>query len=121
MNARERAVVDALLPAGARPGLPGALETGFEEFYARFLREAVPALRLGCAAALFAAAWLSPLLIRRLPPLTRLSPQEREAALEAMARSRFYPLRQLLLVLKMVVCLHYGAQEAPRRAVGFPS
>lgn len=113
MNARERAVIGALLP--------GALETGFEDFHARFGREAVLAFRLSFAAALLAASWLAPLLIRRLPPLSRLSRDDREKALAAMAGSRVYLLRQLVLILKIVVCLHYGAQQAPRKAAGYPS
>lgn len=113
MNGRQRAVLDALLP--------GLMETGFEDFLADYEKSAVLPLRLGYSAALWAAAWLSPLAIGRLPPFTRLSASEREAALEAMGRSRFYLLRQLLLILKMTVCLHYGAQEKPRKAVGFPS
>lgn len=114
-----RAVLDALLPSGGPLG-PGLLEAGFEEFYEDFERNAVPSLRRGFKAALWAALWISPLLIRRLPPLTRLEPEAREQALEAMGRSRLYLLRQMLLLLKAVSCFCYGADSRVREALGFP-
>lgn len=122
LNARERAVIEALLPSGAHPRLPrGALESGFEAFFERLEREAAPSMRWGLRAALAAAGWASPLLIGRLPPFERLDPARRAAALEALGRSRVYPLRQSLLLLKAAVCLHYGADPEVRRAVGYPS
>lgn len=118
LNARQRAVIDALLPSGAHPALPGAFEADFEAFHAEFERTASPSLRRGFKAALWAAAWLSPLLIGRLPPLDRLDAASRERALEALGRSRFYLLRQALLLLKAAVCFGYGADPKVRRALG---
>ncbi len=113
------AILEALLPAGAHPRLKGLLETRFREFYKDFERHAVPQLRLGFRAGLLAAAWAAPALIGRRPPLWRLRPEEREAALEAMAKSRVYSLRQLLLVLKAVAGFCYGADPEVRRALGY--
>ncbi|MBI3553864.1 MAG: hypothetical protein HY077_15320 [Elusimicrobia bacterium] len=121
MNARSRAVIEALIPQGGQPPLPGAFESGFDDFYARFQNTALPSMRLGFRAALWAAAWLSPLLIGRVPPLSRLSSEDRERALEAMGASRSYHVRQLLLLLKAVISFHYGAHPAVRRALEFPS
>lgn len=121
LTPRQRAVVDALLPSGAHPTLPGALEAGFEAFHAEFERTASPRLRWGFKAALWIAAWLSPLLIGRLPPLSRLEQEARENALEALGRSRFYLLRQALLLLKATVCFGYGANPKVRRALGIPA
>src|SRR5207244_2921319 len=109
MNARERAVLDALLPSAAAPGLPGLLETDVEGFLASFRAEASPGMRVGLSAALWAAVWVAPLLVFRAPPISRLSPDDRERALEALVSSRVYALRQLGLVLKAVVCFAYGA------------
>lgn len=120
LTPRERAVLETLLPAGGHPALKGLFEAGFEDFYRDFERTAIMRLRLGFKAALFAAIWISPLLIGRLPPLTRLERENREAALEALGRSRFYVLRQLFLVLKTVSCFCYGADPQVRRAIGFP-
>lgn len=114
-------VLDTLLPAGAHPDLPrGLFETGFEAFYAEFERQAVPSLRLGLRFALWVATWVSPLLIGRLPPLARHDRTTRERALEAMGSSRHYLLRQLLLALKTVASLCYGADPLVRDAIGFP-
>ncbi|TMC49601.1 MAG: hypothetical protein E6J26_10195 [Chloroflexi bacterium] len=70
--------------------------------------------------AVWAALWISPLLIGRLPPLTRLEPPARERALGAMARSRVYLLRQLLMLLKLVVGFCYGADPQVRAVIGYP-
>lgn len=119
MSPREKAVIDALLPPGGPEGFPGAFDAGFEDFERGFRADAPAPMRLGWRAALFLAAWLSPLLIRRLPPLDRLSAEEREAALEAMGKSRFYLIRQVFLLLKAVTSFGYGGTAAVRRAVGY--
>jgi len=119
LGERDRAVLDALLPPGGPEGLPGAFEAGFEEFERGFRADAPATMRLGWRAALLVAAWISPLLIRRLPPLDRLSADEREAALEAMGKSRFHLIRQVFLLLKAVTSFGYGSTPAVRRAVGY--
>lgn len=122
LSAGRRAVVDALLPSKSCPELPlGAFDAGFEAFFDRFEKTAPAGLRLGFRAALWAGAWVSPVLIGRLPPLSRLPQEEREEALEALGRCRFYPLRQSLLLLKAVVSFCYGADARVRAAVGYPS
>ncbi len=121
LNRRQRAVIETLLPAREDGLLPGAIESGFEEFHDRFQRTALPSMRFGFSAALWTAIWLSPPLVGRLPPLSRLSPQDREQALEALGKSRFYLLRQILLLLKAVVSFHYGAHPKVRQALGVPS
>lgn len=116
---RDRVVLDALLPPGGPEGLPGAFEAGFEDFERGFSKDAPLPMRFGWRAALFAAFWLSPLLIGRFPPLGRLSPEERENALCAMGKSRFYLIRQVSLLLKAVTSFGYGGTQAVRRAVGY--
>jgi hypothetical protein len=117
LSAGERAVLDALLPPGG--DLPGLFETGFDEFEAHFSRTAPLPMRLGWRAALFAARWASPALIGRLPPLDRLDPAAREAALEAMGKSRVYLLRQLFLLLKAVSSFGYGLDARVRARIGY--
>lgn len=121
MNERQRAALEALAPAGGDEAVPvGLFEAGFDEFLKRFRAEAVPQLRLGFEAALWAAVWIAPLLIGRVPPISRLAPEARERALEAMFASRLYSLRQLGLLLKAVASFAYGADPRVRDAVGFP-
>lgn len=116
---RDRVVLDALLPPGGPEGLPGAFEAGFEDFERGFSADAPLPMRLGWRAALFVAFWVSPLLIGRLPPLGRLRPEEREDALCAMGKSRFYLIRQVFLLLKAVTSFGYGGMKEVRRAVGY--
>lgn len=121
LSLRERAVLETLLPSDAHPALKiGLFDAGFEDFHRDFESTAIGRLKLGFKAALFSAVWLAPFLIGRLPPLTRLGREKREEALEAMGRSRCYPLRQMLLILKTVACFCYGADPRVRRAIGFP-
>ena len=119
LSAPDRVVLNALLPPGGPEGLPGAFEAGFEEWEFAFSADAPASMRLGWRVALLVAAWISPLLIRRLPPLERLTPDEREAALEAMGRSRFYLMRQCFLLLKAVTSFGYGRTKAVRLAAGY--
>lgn len=119
LSCRDRTVIDALLPAGGPEGLPGAFEAGFEDFENGFAADAPLPMRLGWRAALLVAYWLSPLLIGRLPPLGRLSSEEREEAVCAMGKSRVYLIRQVFLLLKAVTSFGYGGTKAVRRVVGY--
>jgi hypothetical protein len=112
--------VDTLLPSGAHPHLPGAGEAGVPEFLDEFERSAAPLLRLGLRAGMVAAIWVAPVLIGRAPPITRYARETRERALEALARTRIYPLREAFGGLKLVVSLGYGADPDVRRAIGYP-
>jgi hypothetical protein len=68
---------------------------------------------------LIASIWVAPLLVRRLPPISRLPPNERRDALRAMEGSRSPVLRQLIRVLKTVIGLHYGALPEVRQAIRY--
>jgi len=121
VNRRSRIVVDTLLPGGAHSALAkGALQAGFEDFLRDFRNDTPPRLRNGYKAAMFVAIWVSPLLIGRLPPITLYRRPTRERALDALAHSRSYPLRQLLGLLKLTVALCYGADREVRDAIGYP-
>lgn len=117
-----RAVVETLLPSGADPRLPlGALDAGFASFHdGEFSRTASSRMRLGFRVAVATATWVAPLLIRRVPPLARLDPDDRERALEAMASSRHPLLRDLVTLMKLVVCFTYGTDQRVRDAIGAP-
>jgi hypothetical protein len=120
LGRHDQIVLDTLLPAHADARLPlGVLDLGFAAFYAEFEKSASPFLRAAFRASLLAGTWISPLLIRRAPPLDRLARPVRESALEAMATSRIALLHQLLVVLKLVAAMSYGAHPAVREAVGY--
>lgn len=117
----DRVVIDTLLPRAGHLVLPlGAFDAGFDDFYEDFERTATRRLRLGFRLGLVLATWLAPLLIGRRPPLPRLGRADRERALEAMERSRYVLLRDLLVALKLVVSLAYGADARVRRSIGVP-
>lgn len=118
LSKQDQTVLDTLLPSGAHPLLQrGIFEAGFDRFYADFQRTAVPPFRLSFRVALWVAAWISPLLIRRLPPLSLHDRSTRERALAAMESSSVYLLRQLLSVAKTVSALAYGADPQTRSVV----
>lgn len=121
LSRNDRVVLDALLPAGAHPVLRiGIDRQTFDTYLSEFRRHAPPKLWRAWRLALFAATWVAPLLLRRLPPIGRLSEADRERALAAMEDSRVPELRQLVSVLKTVVSLHYGGLPAVREAIGHP-
>jgi len=116
-----RVVLDTLLPSSANPLLPlGIFDAGFDAFWAELERSALPAWRWGLRAGVFTAVWVAPLLIRRLPPLTRLDRPTRERALAALGDSNVSLLRQMLTVLKTMAGLCYGADPRVREAIGYP-
>ena len=120
MNRFDRSVLDTLLPSGANPLLPlGLLESSFESFWEESKADVAPPLRLAFRLGLFTAAWVAPVLVRRLPPLGRLSASDRERALTAIERSHVLILRQLVRILKTVAALHYGAHPDVRKAIGY--
>lgn len=107
-----------MLPAD-HPTLPGVFDAGFDAMYADFRDNAVFEMRLGFRLALFVAIWIAPLLIGRVGPISRLARPERVAALNALYESRFNAMRQMVVILKVTICLAYGADPAVRRAIGF--
>jgi hypothetical protein len=112
-------VFDALLPATGDPIVPdGVLDVDIASTLAD-VRDAGLRLRVAIAISLLAATWVAPLLIRHRPPLDRLSRDERELALDAMAESRIATLRQFVVVLKIVVSMAYGADETVRARLGY--
>ncbi len=121
LSRQSRIVLDTLLPSAVHPDLKyGVFDTGFDEFWSDFERTAVPSLRWGFRAAVFAATWIAPLLIHQLPPLTLYNRSSRERALAAMGVSRVYFLRQIMIVMKTTVCFCYGAHPNVREAIGYP-
>jgi hypothetical protein len=121
LSQSSRIILDTLVPAGAHPALKiGILDAGFDEFWTEVERTALPGWRWGLRAALFAANWISPLLIRSLPPLAMHTRSTRVRALAAMETSRVSLLRQIMVLLKTIVSFCYGADPNVRTAVGYP-
>src|SRR6059036_3144990 len=113
LSRRSRVVLETLLPDDAHPTLKaGLIGANFEDFYREFSRTATWKLRVPFSLALFVAVWIAPLLIGRVPPLTRFDRSTRERALERLFSSRIYLLRQTSLALKLVLSLCFVADPS---------
>jgi len=122
LNGVDRAVLETLLPGGVSSALPlGVMDSGFESFLDDFKALGAADLQRAFWIALFSAGWIAPLLVGKLPPLSRLSATDRERALEAMDGSNWALSRQLIRILKTVVGLHYGALPSVRQTIGYHS
>ena len=103
-----RSLFDAMLPSGANTRLPlGAGEAGVVAFFEEHLRFLPLRSRVGLRAA-----------VDVLGAAARLHPRGSVVALEALAASRFYPVRELVTLLKSVVCMGYFSHPEVRRALG---
>ena len=99
---------------------PGIRETGIAEFLPRFRREAAPLMRLGLylGCLLFV---LGPLFTVYVPLPSFLLPRrllDRHA--DRIAQVRPYPVRSLVMLLKMVAGLCWGAHPEVRARIGLP-
>ncbi|HNN94655.1 MAG TPA: hypothetical protein PKI03_20405 [Pseudomonadota bacterium] len=111
-------VLSALYPRTAE--FPGIADTGLAEFLPRFRRESAPLFRLGfyAAALLFV---LTPLFTVFLPLPSFLLPArllDRHA--DRITQTSIYPLRSLLLLLKIVAGLCWGVHPEVRARFGLP-
>jgi len=104
-------------PATGRPGL-GDLDPG--DFWDRVRQVAPPLVLLGIRAAVWVLTWSPPLLLGRLRTFGGLSPEQQDALLVRAASSRWYPLRQLVDLLKLMACFAYFRHRAVREPLGVP-
>ncbi|MSP63447.1 MAG: hypothetical protein EXR72_24505 [Myxococcales bacterium] len=104
----------ALLPS-PRPGVPGAGAIDLRPFW-RELRHLPRAARLGVRAAIWLLTFGPLLLIGRFTTFGRLDPAAQERLLARVATHRIYLVRQLLQLLKTVVCFGYFRDPAVRRS-----
>lgn len=113
-----RAAIAALYPRTAE--LPGAEDCDLDGFLARYRRESTPLLWLGAVAGAL-VFHLTPLLTVAVPlPAFLLPARLLERHAQRIAVSRFYLLRQAIVLLKMVAGLCWGAHPAVRARLGLP-
>ncbi len=94
--------------------IPGVADVGIDAFLAQVRRETTPLVWLGLviAAVLFA---LSPILTVSVPLPSMLLPAGlRDRHADRVCSSRFYLLRQSIVLLKMYACLCWGQAPAVR-------
>ena len=114
-------ILDAILPAGADPRLPGARELPLRGLIDDLDAAAPWTMRFALRAATWIVTWLGPALTGRPRTFGMLDVAERGRVLDELSRSRVYLIRELPLLLKMVGCLGYAALPRVQRAVGLTS
>lgn len=114
-----RAMVRSALPAP--PGLAedvddaSLLESGLDH-----LRGSMPGIqRVALRFAVWLVCVLGPLSLRRLPPFTRLSVDERDRALAHLGGSDNFVVREMVVLIKLVAALVRELSPAFRRALGW--
>ncbi len=114
-----RAMVRAALPAP--PGLDedvddaSLLESGLER-----LRGSMPGIQqIALRFAVWLVCLLGPLSLRRLPPFTRLSADDRDRALARLGGSDNFVVREMVVLIKLVAALVRELSPAFRGALGW--
>ena len=109
-------LADAMLPSGVRQGLPGAADVPMARFLDTFFREAALETALGVRA----FTWILTLLplAWRLRTFGGLRPRDQLIFLDKIEASRFYALREMPGLIKLVACLGWAAQPKVQRALG---
>ena len=100
--------------------MPGVADTGLDDFLKRLRKEAPPSLRF---ALIFGALFFtfSPILTVYIPlPTFFLSEGLRDRHANKIASHRNYFIRQLIMLLKMIASLSWGADPAVREKIGLP-
>ena len=85
------------------------------EDFVDFLEQAGPRAELIVGGALHLATWVAPLAVGKRPPLSRLSIQDRIAALERLEKT---PAGMPLLALKAILCTIYYEHADSQAEIG---
>jgi len=110
LSSIERALAPVVLSSFAPLATPGGLcispgEVDWAEGLERFLKNASDKARLGIAVSLV-AFFFSPLFVLgRFRTLARASATERAAAMERLLDHRFFLVREMALLVKLVACM----------------
>lgn len=99
---------------------PGIADTGLADFLRRFRRESAPLFRLGLYAAVILFL-LTPIATVYLPlPSIWLPRRLLDRHADRIAQIPIYPVRSLILLLKVVAGLCWGADATVRARFGLP-
>jgi hypothetical protein len=107
-----------ILPDGAVPDFPRVTEVPWDAFLDDLTRAAPRRMLIALELALWFVVLLAPLLVLgRLRTFAGLTGEERLRLLRELRTSRFYVVRELV-VLKSIACLGYCGLPAVRRRMG---
>ncbi|MBW1880539.1 MAG: hypothetical protein JRI25_03980 [Deltaproteobacteria bacterium] len=110
----------AVLPPDPATGRAGIGDLDLREFWEQLQRVAPPLIQLGLRAAVWVLTWSPVFLLGRLRSFGGLSPEERDTLLVRAAGSRWYLLRQLADLLKLMACFAYFRHQSIREKLGVP-
>jgi hypothetical protein len=111
-----RDLCEAMLPSGVRQDLPGAADVPLEPFFDEFFRHSPFETAFGVRALTWALTWMP--LGWRLRRFGRLKPGDQVRFLALLDGSRFYVLREMPGLIKLVAALAWCAQPEVQRALG---
>lgn len=112
MNALIRHTMCALIPSGG--ALPGVAECGVDAWIVRFRAETSLMMWIGVVLGSVVFV-LTPVWTLGLPvPSVWLGPERLDAHASRLGASSIYPLRQLVLLVKMMACLCWGVDPKVR-------
>ncbi|MEZ4310927.1 MAG: hypothetical protein R3F14_23035 [Polyangiaceae bacterium] len=119
MNELVRFALAAMFP---REGdLPGLAELDLDAKIEGLRRDATPVFWLGLVAAALAFQLLPILTVRRPWPAVFLTEEQLDAHAHALAAHRFYLLRQIVVLLKLVGGLFWGQSPEIRARLTLPA
>jgi len=96
------ALLEAMIPALPGGPLQGLAAADRTPFWNHFRRTAPLLLRFGFRVAVALLTWLA--FVQRGRPFHRLSADQQDAWLASASRSRFWSIRQLVNVVKLIAC-----------------
>jgi hypothetical protein len=124
LSSIERSLAPVVLSSFAPLALPNGFSIGVNEVdwisgLERFLKTASDKARLGIAVALV-AFFFSPLFVLgRFHTLAKASNQERAAAMERLLDHRFFLVREMALLVKLVACMAMFRVTSLRERTGY--
>ncbi len=115
-------ICDAIIPSDAHDVVSsGAAAAPLGRFYDDVFSRSPVDMRAGIRAAVWVVTWL-PLLWRlKLRPFGRLRRDDRVALLRSMAGSRFYLVREIPNLLKIITCMGWSAMPEVQAQLGMPN
>jgi len=109
-------VFSALLPDVQNPPLERSSIYAFLNDYLK----TYPVLGSIGIRALFGFFFLAPVLfIYKLKTVGGLSDEDRERYMKVLEKHKWYPIRQAIILLKMVACIGYGGDKQFQKSIGY--
>ncbi len=113
-SAWAEAAMQAIFPGSPEEGMAGIADMGLTGFLADVMRYLPTRAALGMRIAIWLVALAPLFVLGRLTTIARLPLLDRERVVAALAGSRVYAVRSLVLILKTMGALLYGGDASVR-------